>query len=149
MRSLQTSIVSSPLPEAALLRRYLCEGTYTDCYITEVSASIPLPAYVEAFYTTRVFKLERWILTHLVSKSSNDVDAKRLAHAQSNSFAAWRVEDRTVDVRLRAANPFLVHGCSIEEWRHTFVFRERCRARALGIRQFEARHHLSRVDGLS
>lgn len=100
MSPLQTSITISELPAAALLRKYSYDGAYTDCYITEVAASISLPQYVEAFYTTTVFKLERWILTHFVAKPSSDLDAKRIAQAQTDSFAAWSVEARQPDQLL-------------------------------------------------
>lgn len=92
---METSIRLADLPSSALLRRYVREGTYTDCYCTDVPATISLPRYVETFYTTPVFKLERWILTHLVSKPSTDRDARNVALAQAWSFAAWTVERRT------------------------------------------------------
>jgi hypothetical protein len=92
---METSIRLADLPSSALLRRYVREGTYTDCYCTDVPATISLPRYVETFYTTPVFKLERWILTHLVSKPSTDRDARNVALAQAWSFAAWTVEQRT------------------------------------------------------
>ncbi|MBL8271632.1 hypothetical protein [Steroidobacter sp.] len=100
MASLQTSVATAELPTAALLRKYQHDGAYTDCYFTELKRSISLPDYVEAFYTTWVFKLERWLLTHFVSKPSTDEDAKRVAHAQANTFAAWSVEGRAPDQLL-------------------------------------------------
>lgn len=100
MSSLRMSITVSELPAAALLRKYCYDGAYTDCYFTEVPASISLAQYVEAFYTTTVFKLERWILTRFVDKPSSDLDAKRVAHAEADSFAAWSVEDRAPDQLL-------------------------------------------------
>lgn len=94
MSPIQCSITRCELPPSALLRKYVHEGAYTDCYVTEITTSVSLPEYVEAFYTTAVFKLERLILRHLVSKSSSDSDAGRLAHGEIDSFAAWSVEAR-------------------------------------------------------
>jgi hypothetical protein len=50
--------------------------------------------YVEAFYTTWLFKLERFILAWLVDKPSTDSQARALARAELESFAAWSVEAR-------------------------------------------------------
>lgn len=100
MSSLQTSIAIGELPAAALLRKYSYDGAYTDCYFTEIPTSISLAEYVESFYTTTVFKLERWILTHAVDKPSSDAGAKQVAHAETDSFAAWSVEGRAADQLL-------------------------------------------------
>ena len=50
--------------------------------------------YVEAFYTTWLFKLERLILTWLVDKPSTDEEARSLARGARDAFAAWSVEGR-------------------------------------------------------
>jgi hypothetical protein len=98
--SLAMSISACDLPASALLREYANKGAYTDCYVTEIAISVSHAEYVEAFYTTAVFKLERLILRWLASKPSSDSDARRLAHAQTNSFAAWSVEGRAADQLL-------------------------------------------------
>jgi hypothetical protein len=82
------------LPEAALLRRYANGSDYTDCYTTVIDRTVSHEAYVRAFYTTWVFKLERWILTWAVAKPSTDAEASELAAGARESFAAWRVEAR-------------------------------------------------------
>jgi len=87
-------------PPSALLRKYTYEGAYTDCYVTEIPRSVCHAEYVEAFYTTWIFRLERLILTWLVAKPSSDADAGRLAHAEVESFAAWSVEGRAPDQLL-------------------------------------------------
>ncbi len=88
------------LPEHALLARYAHGGGYTDCYITEVPASVSHAEYVEAFYTTAVFKLERLLLAWFVSKPSSDAQARQLAAGELDSFSAWGVEARSVDQLL-------------------------------------------------
>jgi hypothetical protein len=82
------------LPDAALLSRYSESGAYADCYVTEVAGTVSHAAFVEAFYTTVVFKLERLILRLLASRPSTDTQARQLAHGELASFAAWSVEGR-------------------------------------------------------
>lgn len=78
----------------ALLRKYVVAGAYTDCYVTAVRKDLALPEYVEAFYTTTVFKLERLVLQYAVSRPSTDDDVTRLARGEIGSFSAWSVEER-------------------------------------------------------
>jgi hypothetical protein len=94
------AIRSHPLPGHALLGKYANGNAYTDCYITEIPASVSHAAYVEAFYTTAVFKLERLLLAWFVSRPSSDAQARRLAAGELNSFAAWDVEARSVNQLL-------------------------------------------------
>jgi hypothetical protein len=96
----QRSVTPVELPASALLRRYVYEGAYTDCWSTQVGTRVDLPRYIEAFYSTWVFRLERWILAWLVAKPSGDEDVQRLAHAQAESFAAWSVEARAPEQLL-------------------------------------------------
>jgi len=95
-----TSIQACELPDDALLRRYLSGGAYTDCYVTEVARVISHSEYVEAFYTTAVFKLERLLLSWFVARPSTDGQAKELALGKRTSFAAWSVEAREPDQLL-------------------------------------------------
>ncbi len=88
------------LPDDALLRTYSHAGDYTDCYVTEIARAVTHADYVEAFYRTRLFRCERWILSLLVNKPSTDDDVRELAHASGETFAAWRVEARTPDQLL-------------------------------------------------
>ena len=53
--------------------------------------------FVEAFYTTWLFKLERWILARFVARPSTDAEARALALGQGHRFAAWTVEQRAPD----------------------------------------------------
>ena len=91
------------LPETALLAKYAAqEGCFTDCYITDVSGTVRLADYVEAFYTTHLFKLERVILNVALSLPSTDEDARKLAVDEADTFSAWVVEARTEDQLLVA-----------------------------------------------
>lgn len=88
------------LPPEALLRKYVESGAYTDCYATEIAPPVSQAQYLEAFYTTWVFKLERLLLGWFVSKPSTDRQAAELAAGELDAFAAWRVEGRTADQLL-------------------------------------------------
>lgn len=90
------------LPPGALLHRYKSSGAYTDCYTVEVPRRVSHAEYVEAFYTTFVFKTERVLLSWLVSKPSTDAQAGRLARGELGSFAAWTVEARAAQQLLMA-----------------------------------------------
>jgi hypothetical protein len=100
MPALHSSIAAGDLPVAALLQKYVYPGAYTDCYFTEVAGRVSPAEYIEAFYTTWVFELERFILTHAVKKPSSGLDAHRLARAEIDAFAAWTVEARAPDQLL-------------------------------------------------
>jgi len=89
------SVQPYPLPADSLLGRYHSDnGSYTDCYATETAIPVTHAQYVNAFYTTFVFKLERFILTWTVNKPSTDAQAKQLAEEARDAFAAWTVEAR-------------------------------------------------------
>ena len=89
-----TSIRACEIPDAARLRNNQGGKTYADCYVTEAAGEVSLAAYVEAFYTTPLFKVERGILRWLAARPSTDAEAKALAEGKIESFAAWRVEGR-------------------------------------------------------
>ena len=87
------------LPADALLQRYRASG-YTDCYSTTVARAVSHAEYVEAFYTTTVFKLERLILRLFAARPSTDAQAAALARGEADAFAAWSVEARAPDQLL-------------------------------------------------
>ena len=88
------------LPAEALLRRLKEAGAYTDCFTVTVAGDVTHAQFVEAFYTTWVFKLERAILALAVAKPSTDAQARALAHGDTDAFAAWTVEARAPDQLL-------------------------------------------------
>lgn len=91
------------LPADALLQPYAeMEGAYTDCYAVVISGNVSLKEYVTAFYTTSLFKLERYILKHSVKKPSTDSEARAVAAGEIDNFAAWRVEARADNQLLMA-----------------------------------------------
>ena len=90
-------VAESDPPDGALLDRYRGGGGYTDCFVAVVPDRVTQTAYIEAFYTTALFKLERFVLALLVSRPSTDDEARRLAAGETDRFAAWTVEAREAD----------------------------------------------------
>lgn len=90
-------ISETPLPPGALLARYGGAGGYADCFTLAVPGRVTQAAFVEAFYTTPLFRLERLVLALLVARPSTDRAARALAAGESDRFAAWTVEGRTED----------------------------------------------------
>lgn len=93
-------IKACELPSNALLRRYLGGRAYADCYATEFAGPVSHTAFVTAFYTTRVFKLERLLLSWLAKRPSSDAEVVDMATGRLASFAAWNVEERAPDQLL-------------------------------------------------
>jgi hypothetical protein len=95
-----TRIAPCPPPSDSLLAPYGSDGGYADCFTCEVDGIVPHAAFVEAFYTTKLFKLERLILRWLLRRPSTDAQAGQLARAEIEAFAAWTVEARAPDQLL-------------------------------------------------
>ena len=92
-----------PLPTNALLTKYANAGAYTDCFTTDITRPVSHAEFVDAFYTGRLFKLERLLLGVLLSKPSTDLQARQLAAGELIEFAAWTVEAREDDQLLLRA----------------------------------------------
>jgi hypothetical protein len=89
-----------PLPPGALLAHYRDNGAYTDCYTLDVSGPVSHSDFAHAFYTSWLFKIERWILSWAIAKPSTDIEALALAKGEKDRFSAWTVEARTADQLL-------------------------------------------------
>lgn len=89
------SIEEYPVPANTMLNKYSMNGSYADCYLTEVPGQIAFSEFIFAFYTTPLFRPERLILKLAVSKPSTDNQARQLADGASEKFAAWHVEARS------------------------------------------------------
>jgi hypothetical protein len=99
-----------PLPEHALLAKFARSGAYTDCYVTAVPRNVSHAEFVEAFYTSWLFKLERLILTWFAEKPSTDPEARALSRGERENFAAWSVESRAGNQLVML--DFLAYTCS-------------------------------------
>jgi len=84
-----------PVPQDSLLHAYQRGAGFADCYVTEVAGTVSLAAFVEAFYTSGLFKVERTLLQYLAAKPATDADASRLGQGQAQRFSAWQVEGRS------------------------------------------------------
>lgn len=82
------------LPVDALLSAYSRQGAFTDCYTTLVDSSVSHADFVEAFYSSALFRVERFILKIFASRPSTDQQVQALATGSLTAFAAWEVEGR-------------------------------------------------------
>ncbi len=87
-------IRACPIPVGALLGRYQGGDGYADCYAIEVPFAVSQAQFVEAFYTTCAFKIERLLLALFASRPCTDAQARELARGERERFAAWSVEER-------------------------------------------------------
>lgn len=87
-------ISSCEVPESSLLARYVGNGGYTDVYTINVPGIFSQQQFVNAFYTSRLFRIERAILSWIAGRPSTDTDVNALAGGRSNTFAVWSVEAR-------------------------------------------------------
>jgi hypothetical protein len=91
------------LPAGAILDAYADNGSYTDCFSLELARPVSHPQFVEAFYTSAVFRLERRLIASFLSLRATDADARELASGSRDSFSAWTVERREPNQLLLAA----------------------------------------------
>lgn len=91
-----STIKPCDLPPGSLLGRYAGKA-YTDGYEVDLPGHVPIARFVEAFYTSRLFKLERLLLGVLVGRRATDEDARQLAAGFVDRFSAWSVEAREAD----------------------------------------------------
>lgn len=94
------AIEACELPAPALLNKYREGGGYADCYATEIARTVSHAEFVEAFYTTPLFKVERLILALLLGSPASDAQARELAQGRLEKFAAWTVEGRAINQLL-------------------------------------------------
>jgi hypothetical protein len=110
------AIQAEALPSGALLEQYRDSGSYTDCFVTEVTRCVSHAEFVQAFYTSWLFKIERWILSWAVRKPSTDAEALELAQCTREKFSAWTVEARAknqlpmCDFQKRTLSWLMVQG---------------------------------------
>ena len=97
------SVRPCALPAGAFLDTYARSGAFTDCYSVELTRPVTQSEFVEAFYTTPVFKVERWLLARFLSRPSTDAEAHQLAAGGLSTFAAWSVERSNHNQVLLAA----------------------------------------------
>ncbi len=105
----QRDVRACELPSTALLTRYAdapasAGAAYTDCFCISIASAPDMDTFVTAFYSTWLFKMERWLLARAGYQSSAD-DLSALAARRGTRFAAWTVEARSANqVLLRDAS---------------------------------------------
>lgn len=90
------------VPLNSLLRRYKDSVGFADCYVTEVPGTVTQEAYIVAFYTSALFKVERTVIKYAVARPSTDDDVRRLATGRADGFSAWRIEGQSESELLLA-----------------------------------------------
>lgn len=87
-------VTEAPVPPASLLGRLAAErAAFADAYTLDLLRPVPLAAFVEAFYTTRLFKLERWLIAR-TGRPCTDAEVRAVARGEDRRLAAWTVEAR-------------------------------------------------------
>ncbi len=89
-------IESIAVPKGSLLAEFDPPVAYRDCFMREVSGTVSLEAFIERFYCSTAFRLER-IALGLIGRGANNADAQAVAHGKVDSFAAWTVIERRED----------------------------------------------------
>ncbi len=74
-------------------------GFFADCYAAELDVDVSFAEYIAAFYSTRIFKVERLILRVAAAARSTDEDARQLGLGKTDKFTIWRVAAR-LDTQL-------------------------------------------------
>ncbi|RVU83450.1 hypothetical protein EOL70_17145 [Leucothrix sargassi] len=87
-------VIESVIPSESLVMKYLKDGAFVDCYCLDIQKAVTLECYIEAFYTTTVFKIERTLLSVATFKFASDNDAASLAEGSSDKYSIWSVERR-------------------------------------------------------
>ena len=78
----------------SLLHGYASAGAYTDCFTIDLPGVVTHAQFVTAFYTSRLFKVERAILRWVLGMPSTDAEMAQVAAGSLDRFAAWTVEAR-------------------------------------------------------
>lgn len=97
------AVVSAAVPVGTLLGSYAADGVFTDAYLITLDREVSLPEFIAAFYTTPLFRLERWLIARALHLPSTDQEAYQLAIGNVDKFSAWHVESRGQDQALLAA----------------------------------------------
>ena len=95
------SITREPVPADALLNTFRggahpeTWGRYADCFAVDLAGETGLADFVFAFYTSRLFRVERFLLRMLINAPSSRAGARAVADGSCDTFAAWYVGQRT------------------------------------------------------
>ncbi len=89
-----SKVFETELPSHALTASYKEQRAFVDCYYMDIGKEISLDKYIQAFYTTPLFKLERSLLSLATFKHGKDDDALQLSLGNIDHYSVWMVEGR-------------------------------------------------------
>jgi hypothetical protein len=69
-------------------------GCYTDCFTTKVPTVVSFNDFATSFFTSPVFKLERFLIKFSLGKPTTQQDVTNFLSGKSDHFAVWQVEER-------------------------------------------------------
>ena len=87
-----SDVYQCTVPANSLLQEYNKPSAGVDCYCTQIPGVYSHQEFIVAFYSSSLFKLERFILRCLVNKPSPPGQLERLVSRDSEKFAVWHVE---------------------------------------------------------
>ena len=89
------NVVSVPLREHSLIAgQSLHERYVTNCFRNEIPKTVDLSDFIDAFYKTPLFRLERLVLSLATTGRMRDVDITALSKGQVDRISVWQVETR-------------------------------------------------------
>jgi len=86
------NIAPSHLPDDSFLHDYQKNNNFTDCYKVLIHRNVSGLEFVEAFYTSWLFRLERLIIAIFVLRPSTDKQLLKFLRFQRPTFSAWTIE---------------------------------------------------------
>ncbi len=101
MKLTMFSVRREAVAEDSLLRTYRGDtrperwGRYGDCFSLIAERRVSLTDFVFAFYTSPVFRIERFLLGAFAGAASSDTQAREVAEGSAAAFALWYVGERT------------------------------------------------------
>jgi len=87
-------VTPQDIPPSSLLAALQAQGAFADAYALEHPAPVDLAQWVAAFYSSRLFKLERGLIGLLLRRPASDAQARELGLGQRHAFSAWQVRER-------------------------------------------------------
>ena len=88
------TIKTAHAPTGSLLQAYQQPEHYTDAFSLRYAGNVRFADYVTAFYCSRAFRPERWLLGVRASMRAGNAHARALGEGHRDEFAAWLVEAR-------------------------------------------------------
>lgn len=98
------AITQGPIPDKALIETYArIKGGHTDCYYVDVPRYVTLSEFIQTFFSSPVFRLERLLLNMSPTGRSTDQDIANLASGTGNTMAVWKVDAREENQLIMSA----------------------------------------------